>query len=83
MNYRYLTESYGTSVGMIEQRIVEGTLCTYMYLCVCVCVCICVYLCVCVYVCVCVCVCVCMCVCVFVFVRCCLATKTLYLNNTK
>ena len=34
MNYRYLTESYGTSVGMIEQRIVEG-------ICACVCLCVC------------------------------------------
>ena len=48
MNCRYLTESYGTSAGMIEQRIVEGIWC--MCLCVCVCVCMCVY----VYVCVCV-----------------------------
>ena len=39
MNYRYLTESYGTSVGMIEQRIVEGT-CAHVCVFVCVCVCV-------------------------------------------
>ena len=46
MNCRYLTESYGTSAGMIEQRIVEGIWC----MCLCVCVCVCVCMCMCVYV---------------------------------
>ena len=55
MNCRYLTESYGTSAGMIEQRIVEGIWC------MCLCVCVCVY--------VCVCVCVCMCLRVFLLRR--------------
>ena len=39
--------------------------------CVCVCACVCVHACVCV------------CACVCVFVGCCLATKSLNLNNTK